>query len=351
MLDLTTNGDSTPGLDRAAQQDVVARGVGFLSVVGPMIVLALLPFYPPTRHFGSLGWVLVIPLSMLSIVGGIRYLTLKASPSMRAVYVSSFTGIAQLAFLQWLAGGGRAPYIQLILLPTLGAGTSQPARRCTFVALAAIAAAFSPGFYGHLDVGTTATEFTVVPIMAIMVSVVISQTRVHRAALLEAGDRASVLARIDPLTGLPNRRAFDEEFRRAVSSRRSGKCIALLLCDADSFKQINDTFGHHAGDLLLCSIARSLNDAIRKPDVTFRWAGDEFAVLLDDTDAEGAALVAARIRKGVEERCHRPDGVSVTLCMGMAQLLPGMADTELFMAADKALLRAKTQRQHELTRA
>lgn len=344
MSESSTQQEAAAGLTRGVQQDLVARGAGFLSIVGAVAVLALLPFYPPSHHLGVAGWMLAAPLSVLSIVTGTLSLTLKKRPSMRAAYVSSFAGIAQLAFLQWLAGGGKAPYVQLILLPTLGAATSQTTRRSLMVSAAALGAAFTPALYSHIDAGTTATEFGVVAMMSAMISVVLTSTRVHRAALMDASDQAHVLAHLDPLTGLPNRRAFDESMLRAVASRDQGTSFSLLLCDVDSFKQINDTFGHDAGDRLLCSIGRALSEAVRGPDAAFRWAGDEFAILLRNSDADGAELVAARVRETVRRCCVRPDGGTVTIGVGLAELHPGMKAKELFMAADRALFQAKMQR-------
>ena len=329
---------------RGAQHDLVIRGTGALSVIGALAVLALLPFYPPTHHIGWLGWALAIPLSVLSIgLGGLN-LTLKLRPGMETIYASSYTGIAQLAFLQWLAGGGRAPYIELLLLPTLGAGTSQPVRRAGLVALASLAGALSQLLYGPIDVGVTLVEFSTVAVMTVMTAAVLSSTRTHRARLKDANDQATVLAHLDPLTQLPNRRAFDEAFLRAVDGCRQGGAFSLILCDVDAFKEINDTFGHEAGDELLRAIGEVISEAVRKPDAAFRWAGDEFAVILRDSDEAGAGLVAHRIRQAVASQCQRPDGIPVTIGTGIAQLHPHMRPKEVFMAADRSLFSQKSER-------
>jgi len=182
----------TPGAYRGAQHDLVVRGAGFLSIVGAVAVLVLLPFYPPTRHIGAIGWMLAFTMSILSIALGALNVTLKRRPSMGAIYASSFTGIGQLAIMQWLAGGGKAPYIQLLLVPTLGAGTSQPLPRCALVTPAAVAAALSQLLYGPINVGSTVIEFSIVAIMALMTAAVLSSTRTHRARLKDASDQANV---------------------------------------------------------------------------------------------------------------------------------------------------------------
>ncbi len=329
---------------RGAQQDLLVRGGGFLSIVGGVAVLALLPLYPPTRHLGQLGLVLMIPLSLASIGLGGLDLALKRRPTARAIYVSCYIGVAQLALVQWLAGGGKAPYIQLLLLPVLGAATGHPVRRSAPVALAALAAAASQLLYSTINLSATLLEFSLLVLLATMTAAIMSSTRSHRARLMAAGEQATTLANLDPLTRLPNRRAFDEAFLAAFEGCKRGTTFSLILCDVNSFKQVNDSFGHEAGDELLRTIADAISEAVRKPDAAFRWAGDEFAVILRDSDEAGANLAASRIRHEVARRCRRPDGAPVTIGTGLSQLDPHLRAKEVFMAADRALFCHKTKR-------
>jgi len=106
------------------------------------------------------------------------------------------------------------------------------------------------------------------------------------------------LAETCPLTGVANRRGFDEALAKAVRrSRRTGLPMALLMLDMDHFKAVNDTYGHQAGDVALCTFAKVLRKAARRPDdVVARYGGEEFAVILPDCDAEGAVTVAESVR-------------------------------------------------------
>lgn len=106
------------------------------------------------------------------------------------------------------------------------------------------------------------------------------------------------LARMDALTGLCNRRAFDETIESEwTRARRSGQLLSLVFIDLDNFKQVNDRFGHDAGDAVLQQVAEAIHHAVRaKIDSGFRLGGDEFAVLLPASDAGSAAAVVARIR-------------------------------------------------------
>jgi diguanylate cyclase (GGDEF)-like protein len=213
------------------------------------------------------------------------------------------------------------------------------------VALTATAAAFSRLIYGSIDVLATVTQFTLLSVMAVMEALVLSSTREHRGRLEDAGNEANALAHVDALTGMPNRRAFDEALTHAIDdAERDGTAMALLLCDVDSFKQINDSFGHTAGDQVLQAIANTLTQAMRRPDTAYRWAGDEFAVLLRDSDEASASRVAGRLRKAVIRSCRRPDGGKVTLGTGVAALKPGMSVEEVLVEADRTLLFQKARR-------
>ena len=149
----------------------------------------------------------------------------------------------------------------------------------------------------------------------------------------------------DPLTGLPNRRLFNDELRvmKALVAR-AGTPFALLLIDLDRFKQVNDTLGHDAGDALLVEVARRLRLAVRETDRLARLGGDEFAVLLSNTDTDDdIAPVARRII----------DGVAAPITFGVHSMLVGAsigaarcssaagAEADLYKQADLALYQGK----------
>ncbi len=231
------------------------------------------------------------------------------------------------------------------MLTTIGSAGGQHVRRCVWVLMAATAAALSPLLYSTIDVPLIVTELWLLWVMTLMISAVMSSTRVHRARLKDAGDQANALAHVDPLTGMPNRRAFDEALAVAVERARFDNTpVSLLLCDVNQFKEINDSFGHTAGDTVLRAIAEALAGAVRRPDVAFRWAGDEFAVILRESDSVGGRRMAARLREQVLRVCRRPDGRPVTIGTGVAELTPGMSSEEVLVAADDALCSHKTQR-------
>lgn len=164
----------------------------------------------------------------------------------------------------------------------------------------------------------------------------------------EANAALTVLARTDGLTGLPNRRSYDEHFAEAWTQaacfRRS---LSLLIIDADHFKQFNDRFGHRRGDDVLRAIADCLRRTLPTGGLGFRIGGEEFVALLPDLDAAGAGAVAESIRRAVVhlQIAHAPEiGGIATVSIGAASAEPGSGEAPelLFVWADAALYAAKT---------
>ncbi len=161
-----------------------------------------------------------------------------------------------------------------------------------------------------------------------------------------AQEHIEKLAHFDQLTGLPNRILLNDRFRYALSlAQRSGETLALMFVDLDHFKDVNDTLGHNIGDQVLMEIARRLKSAVREEDSLSRQGGDEYVVILPDTDADGAALVASKMLDVVSRPCQidRQELV-VTSSIGIA-IYPhdGTSLEQLSKNADAAMYRAKKE--------
>ncbi len=151
-------------------------------------------------------------------------------------------------------------------------------------------------------------------------------------------------ARTDSLTGLANRRAFDDELKRRLAEwQRHRTPFSLLLLDIDHFKQFNDTHGHLAGDEVLRNVGKVLVKAARQMDLPCRYGGEEFAVILPGTDIPAARIVAERVRKAVEAAVVKFEGklFSVTCSIGVARIANHDDAAKLIRHADDALYTSK----------
>ncbi|WP_433370860.1 diguanylate cyclase [Actinoplanes sp. CA-142083] len=167
---------------------------------------------------------------------------------------------------------------------------------------------------------------------------------VHNVRVHEEAQRLSLT---DPLTGLWNYRYLRESLRREVErASRFGRMLAVLVLDLDHFKEVNDTYGHAAGDAVLGEFARRIRIGLREVDVAFRQGGEEFVVLLPETDAYGGAIVAERLGAVVRDRPVPIEGrgaIPVTVSIGVAVFPEHGADAQrVLQAADDALYAAKS---------
>ena len=152
------------------------------------------------------------------------------------------------------------------------------------------------------------------------------------------------LSRIDPLTGLANRREFDRLLHQEVTrSGQSGQSFSLIMADLDHFKQVNDRFGHQEGDRTLQQIGRLIQMVPKRAaDAAFRIGGEEFAVLMGDTDKTGAVGLSETLRGVTEGARFLPSGEAVTISLGVATFPgDGQDAASLIAAADRALYQAK----------
>jgi diguanylate cyclase (GGDEF)-like protein len=157
-------------------------------------------------------------------------------------------------------------------------------------------------------------------------------------------DSCEEAAFTDHLTGLANRRRFERQLEREVArTRRYGHPFCLLLLDVDHFKRVNDTYGHEGGDEALRRLGHVLQTGTRGVDTAARVGGEEFAVILTETDFAHGLEVAERLRQTVKET-DIPEASRVTISIGLAEFSESMREgRELYAAADAALYEAKRQ--------
>ena len=152
------------------------------------------------------------------------------------------------------------------------------------------------------------------------------------------------LANFDPLTQLLNRRGaltmLEHQQARGV---RNNETFAVILCDIDFFKKINDQYGHHAGDTVLIDLARLFTNTIREQDSLSRWGGEEFLFILPQTNSESAYLLASKIQDKLQDHhlTYQGETIKVTVSMGVEQYNKDRSIDEIINSADKYLYQAK----------
>jgi diguanylate cyclase len=216
-----------------------------------------------------------------------------------------------------------------------------------FACAIGVTSRFSASPFGYLDTAYALMVLIVLSgCVALNLRIQSIRQRLHeqRLALAEALEVNRELATRDELTGLINRRAMQDlmalEQRRSV---RSGRPLLLAQLDIDHFKPINDTHGHATGDRALQAFTNTVRDTVRDTDVLARWGGEEFVLMLSDTQPEGARELLERIRIAVAAMAspHATGTLHMTVSMGLALHLPGDTIEQTLERADQALYTAK----------
>jgi diguanylate cyclase (GGDEF)-like protein len=257
-----------------------------------------------------------------------------------AAWISAAWGMLPLLLADAVVttGGAASPALMWFALPavTLGARFSPRGMALGTVYILALLLTATVG----LDSSTASAHHQeLIAAIALVLSTVILS-----GALVESDRAHRSRSTLDPLTGLFNRNALEQrlgELDGQPSSEEEGLSHALLLCDLDHFKRVNDQLGHAAGDAVLQDVAYTMRAVLRAGDSIYRVGGEEILVVLPGAAEADAVEIAERLRQAVRER--RPVGVTVTTSIGIAVSRPGAVDTdELVACADEALYAAKT---------
>jgi len=167
-------------------------------------------------------------------------------------------------------------------------------------------------------------------------------------------ERLEYLSKVDGLTGLLNRRALAEQLEYEIDrAKRYNSELSIILCDLDNLKEINDTYGHLAGDTTLQIVSASLRNALRNSDIAGRYGGDEFLVIVPQTAIAGASSIAEKIRNAVQMAEVRIDDiqrVSISLSIGVASLkVPSETMDSFVSRVDTALYSSKNSGRNRIT--
>lgn len=300
--------------------------------LGIALTVACLVVAPPTAEIGSAGWAVAAGVELVSLAGLVALRLWPERAGFDALLAAATLAVAKTALLQWLSGGWVSPLDQILLLAILMGSAGHPPRRAVPFVVYVLCAALLPAVYDP-DAGElqeTVVHLTTWVVVAAFCIAIMERVRAQRV-------RESGLARSDALTQLANRRAFDE----AADAAGGQGAVTLAIGDLDGFKDVNDCFGHLAGDRCLADVAATLADHARAGDEVFRWGGDEFAVLLRCGSDDEASRLCARLERAVAMGVRRPDGRPVGITFGWATAESDADVRALVVAADEALLARK----------
>jgi diguanylate cyclase (GGDEF)-like protein len=286
----------------------------------------------------ELGWWWTIPLTVGLAGFAIADMFMRSSAH-PTLWVATAWGILPLLLADAVVatGGAESPALMWFALPAVTLGARFEPRGMVLGTVYTLAL-LGLSTYG-LDPATAAdnAQAVMAAVALVLCTVILS------GALVESERAHRRRSTLDPLTGLFNRNALDQrlsELDGQPAGKEKGESHALVLCDLDNFKRVNDELGHAAGDAVLQDVAYTMRGALRAGDSIYRVGGEEILVVLPGAAEADAVAIGERLRRAVRER--RPAGVPVTISVGVAVSQPGPLDTdELVGLADAALYSAK----------
>jgi diguanylate cyclase (GGDEF)-like protein/putative nucleotidyltransferase with HDIG domain len=322
--------------DQERDRVVMGRALGSLFVAGGLIALASLLLLPHARdtNTGAIG-----AICGVALVLGLAFIFDRGRLPEIAYPSSCYAATLLIAFALYYSDRADSPYSFYFVLVAMFSAYFLSVRQLV-LQIAFIAVSY-PAVIALLDAGDEqpAQRWLLTIWTVIVVGAFIAILRQRMNGLIA---RLSDAAARDPLTRLLNRRGFNDVFDLELErSRRSGRPCALLMGDLDHFKRVNDLLGHPAGDECLRKFAKLLLAGKRRIDAAARMGGEEFALLLPETDEHGAYVIAERLRHAVRD-AFAPDQVALTVSFGVAAYPNhGATGDQLLQAADQALYVAK----------
>lgn len=327
--------------------EAVVRVVWWVAIAGVLVGIGISNAFAANRSaIYALGGIAVVTVVVLHEMLPRRWRG-RASVALEVV-----AALALATGLVWLTGGANSPFVFTFDLLVVAAALTMASRLALLVTAAA-----SLAYVGQLlmDVGLTASGGDLLRVginlgalwlLAYLAGVYASSERRVRARVME-------LSQTDPLTGLFNRGQLFPTLEQEVQrTRRSGRGFCVLMIDLDGLKAINDSMGHLRGDEVLRAVGRVINGSIRTVDSAYRYGGDEFLIMLPETEFIGAYVVAEKIREGVEEIGESvatdPGATSVSIGL-VSHPEDGSSPEELMVAADRAMYQAKALGKNQIS--
>ena len=317
--------------------DRVVRIASWGFIAATLVIVAVSGLWPDTQS------AIFVLLGLASVFVLVVHDLLPSSTLGAAKFVVE--GSASITFatlLVMFTGREGSPFF--FVFPLIVAGAALVVNERVTLALAACATfgylvaviVGHPGPIGTASVATVAINLVALILLAYVAMVIAREQR-------RARDAAIRLSTVDPLTGLFNRTFFFAAVDREIArSNRSGRGFCLLMMDLDELKAINDKYGHFVGDRVLRGVADVIRAGVRRIDTAARYGGDEFVVLLPETEATGAYVLAEKIRMGAADLTLPGVGVRTSLSIGVVGYPDdGRTSDELMISADQAMYASK----------
>lgn len=339
------------GSDRAYDQVVRVTSWIFILVTAIIVLTIGGTLWPETQQaslillaFAGMFLILVNELLPSNALGSAKFI------------VEGSVGLTGAAMLVALTGGVASPFF--FTFPLIVAGAALIVSQSVTIGLLAIA---TIGYLLAVGLGTT-TGLSTAELPQVLAVVVVNLTALFLLAYVatviareqrRARDAAIRMSAVDPLTGLFNRSFFFAAIEREIARcARSGRGFCLLMMDLDELKAVNDRLGHFYGDRVLRGVGDVVSAGVRRIDTAARYGGDEFVVLLPETDPTGAFVLAEKIRIGVEEMVVGlpPTGPQPSLSVGVVAFPEdGATADELMISADEAMYASKRAGKNRVT--
>lgn len=347
-------------LDRPSTDDMRSQALRRLHLISAAVIVVVAALLPAiSEQYRS-------QLAPLYAVGaGLALFTLAwyrfargAVPATPALLAGELVQIGGVSGIAALTNGSESPLVFLYYPPLLLAGLTIGVRAAVVASALVTCGFFIAGLTdgsGGLPLVSAAWWANVVSIWVVGATAAILGQEITRSQrnMADAKDRAERFSSVDWLTGLYNRRHLDTLVPQEIArARRHDRPVSLMIADADHLKDVNDTLGHLLGDQLLIHIAEVLLEQVRLVDTVVRYGGDEFIVIMPDTDPEGALIPAERIRAAMDGYEVTANGVTVrtSISAGLAAFPTDAEDAVGLLArADAALYMSKRSGRNRVT--
>ncbi|MDQ2965096.1 MAG: GGDEF domain-containing protein [Chloroflexota bacterium] len=317
--------------------DRVVRIVSWVFILATSTIVAVTGLWPETQ---SAIFVLLALAGIFVLV--VHDLLPSTALGPAKFVVEGSVAITFATLLIVLTGREASPFF--FVFPLIVGGAALVVSPPVTLALAAVATlgylialtAGSTGLLNSTTIATVAINLTALILLAYVAMVIAREQR-------RARDAAIRLSTVDPLTGLFNRTYFFAAVEREIArSARSGRGFCLLMMDLDELKAVNDRHGHFIGDRVLRGVGEVIAEGVRRIDIAARYGGDEFVVLLPETEVTGAYVLAEKIRIGIADLTVPGTEVRSSMSVGVVSFPDdGRTSDELMISADQAMYASK----------